>query len=81
MMNFKTEEGKIPQLKSLSEFNIQRKGTWEIENNRQPKPNGIACPKCNKELFDSCPDVLLTSLLPQKNVHCPSCGYVGYRIA
>lgn len=47
----------------------------------QGQKNGIACPNCNSELTDSSPDMTLTSHPPQKNVHCDSCGYKGYRIA
>jgi len=46
-----------------------------------PQPNGIACPNCSEELMDSNPMVTLTSHPAQKNVHCSSCDYVGYRIA
>ncbi len=48
---------------------------------RGPHPNGIACPECGKELWDTSPDLTLTSHPPQKNVHCPECRYAGYRIA
>ena len=45
----------------------------------KPRPNGIECPKCNGELWDSNPMMVLTSNPPQYNVHCPKCGYAGYR--
>lgn len=47
----------------------------------RPRPNGIACPNCAKELMDSNPACVLTSNPPQKNTHCPACGYRGYRFA
>lgn len=44
-----------------------------------PIPNGTPCPECGKELWDSEPRITLHSNPPQKSVHCPSCGYRGYR--
>jgi len=41
----------------------------------------INCPKCKEELWDSASMCTLTSNPPQKNVHCPKCGYRGYRLA
>jgi len=46
--------------------------------NQFPRLNGIECPKCKKELFDS-DNMTLTSNPPQKNIHCQSCDYRGYR--
>ena len=44
---------------------------------KYPKPNGIECPECKKELMDSdC--MVLYSYPAQKNVEC-ECGYKGYR--
>lgn len=47
----------------------------------QPRPNGIACPSCGDELWDTSPNTVLPSLPPKAAVHCPACGYKGYRIA
>jgi len=44
-----------------------------------PQPNGVKCPKCNEELMDTYPNMILTSDPPQKNVHCPKCDHKGYR--
>ena len=65
------------KLKSLEEHNesVQKR----MEDINQPMPNGIACPKCGHELYDSTPMVVLTSNPSQYNVHCPVCGYTGYR--
>ena len=57
------------------------------ENNRQayvasscdPRPNGVACPKCGAELYDSSPCFALTSHPLQYYVHCPSCKWHGTR--
>jgi len=70
------------ELKTLDKHNDER---WQehhtLEKLNQPHPNGIACPKCGKELWDSCPSKTLTSYPAQKNINCPNCGYVGYRLA
>jgi len=46
-----------------------------------PQPNGIACPECGEELMDS-DALLLTSIPPRRNIHCPgrNCVFVGYRV-
>lgn len=43
-----------------------------------PYPNGIACPQCGKELWDTDPTEVLASNPPKKRVHCPSCGFVSF---
>jgi len=69
-------------MKTLDEHNAER---WErhasSRNSNEPRLNGIECPKCGKELFDSSPMVTLTSDPPQKDIHCEGCGYRGYRLA
>lgn len=67
-------------MKSLDEFNAEQYEYHRKLNDDSPQPNGIACPKCGKELFDSNPHVQLDSNPPQMGVHC-ECGYRGYRIA
>jgi uncharacterized protein YbaR (Trm112 family) len=37
--------------------------------------SGVACPKCEYEMVDSIPNMVLTSDPPQKHVHCPNCNY------
>lgn len=44
----------------------------------KPRKNGIACPKCGKELWDSEPNVTYTSYPPQVKINC-ECGYTGFR--
>lgn len=69
------------KLKNLDEHNSERSFRhWHITSN-EPRLNGIACPKCGEELYDTNPMVTLTSNPPQKNVNCSKCDYVGYRIA
>lgn len=71
------------KLKSLEEHNGMRADVHYTLNSQTPIPNGIACPKCGKELFDTQPNVTLTSNPPQKNIGClnDKCDYTGYRIA
>lgn len=68
------------KLKSLDEHNST---SWakSAHNLHSPVPNGLACPKCKKELMDSNPMVTLTSWPAQKNIHCinEDCDYVGFR--
>ena len=45
----------------------------------KPKLNGIICPKCGSELYDSNPMMILTSFPPKKNTHCGKCDYKGRR--
>lgn len=66
-------------LKSLAEHNRQQHQLREQRS--RPHPNGIACPKCGAELWDSAPMIVLTSNPPQKSVHCRECGYRGTRLA
>ena len=63
---------------SLEEANAKRRVAAEPSYTR---PNGIACPECNLELVDTDNRYTLTSNPPQKNIHCPACGWAGYRIA
>lgn len=43
-----------------------------------PVHNGIECPDCKEELYDTNPNITLTTHPAQKSVHC-SCGYSGFR--
>ncbi len=47
--------------------------------NNEPILNGLKCPDCNHEMYDSNPMVILTSYPPKKDVKCFNCGYQGYR--
>jgi DNA-directed RNA polymerase subunit RPC12/RpoP len=68
-------------MKTLEEHNSDRWEAYARLNSNDPRPNGIKCPKCGSELWDSTPSIILCSNPPQKDTHCPSCGYRGYRIA
>jgi DNA-directed RNA polymerase subunit RPC12/RpoP len=67
-------------LLSLDEHNSNAWATQTRWFSNEPRPNGIACPKCGNELMDSNPMATLTSHPAKKNVHCPKCEYKGYRI-
>lgn len=68
-----------PKLTSLEAYNNEK---WVVHNKEHtyPKPNGIACPSCEKELSDA-DSMTLTSYPPQRNIICTSCGFSGYRMA
>ena len=53
-------------LKTLEENNAMAFSRTSVNFN-EPQLNGIACPKCGSELFDSHPNAILTSNPPQKN--------------
>jgi len=53
----------------------------EISGNNNPVLNGIACPDCEAELYDSNPMMTLTSFPPKKKIHCNNCNYSGFRNA
>ena len=67
-------------MKSLAEHEDERKRMYAKGLSNEPQLNGIACPRCGSELWDSNPMITLTSNPPKKNVHC-TCGYRGYRTA
>ena len=70
-------------MKTLEQFNKERRKQQQqayVKTNT-PQPNGIQCPKCGAELFDSNPSLMLASNPPQKNVHCDECDYTGLRVA
>ena len=68
------------KLKTLDQHNSTAVYSFDFN---KPEPNGIACPKCSEELYDSLPIMTLMSIPPKKNVVCmkENCGYIGYRIA
>lgn len=66
-------------MKKLNEYNAERFALFSEANSNNPCPNGIECSHCTHELMDSYPNRILTSNPPKKDVHCPNCGYKGYR--
>ena len=70
------QENKLKKLISLREHN-ERKFQAFVDP-CMPVKNGIECPECGDELYDTNPSVVLTSNPPQYSIHC-DCGYRGYR--
>jgi hypothetical protein len=50
-----------------------------LKESRVPTKNGIACPKCNKELSDANDGIVLYSDPLKINILCEYCDYTGYR--
>lgn len=65
-------------MKNLKDYNNEASDHF-ARTDGKPVKNGISCHTCGEELYDSRPNVVLTSMPPQKNVHCEKCGFVGYR--
>ena len=64
-------------LKTLEEFNHEMlKEYYPAEDKNK---NGIACPKCGEELYDT-DGVVLLLYPPQKKIHCAKCDYEGRRV-
>lgn len=68
-------------LEKLNDHNYRMTILWNNINNNTSIKNGIECPVCKEELFDSNPMQVLCSIPPQKNIHCEKCKYSGFRIA
>lgn len=66
-------------MKTLEQFNSEMREYYY--NQKYPHLNGIACPTCGAEMWDSDPMSTLTSNPPQKMIHREECGYSGYRVA
>lgn len=67
-------------LKTLEEHNKEREDLYK-KLCSYPKLNGIACPKCGKELMDS-DAMMLTSMPLRRNIHCSNsdCDFTGDRV-
>jgi hypothetical protein len=65
-------------MKTLYEHNKDAIETHNIDPN-QFRGNGILCPKCSSELYDSDPGQVLLSMPPQHRVKCSKCEYMGFR--
>lgn len=74
-----TEPEQTPALKSLDEHNKQALGIWGPTKLECKVKNGIACPNCGAELFDSNIFVKLSTYPPQYRTHCENCDYQGTR--
>lgn len=67
-------------MKTLAEHEAEARAIHErMRDADNPHANGIACPECGGELWDSNPTFVLDSCPPRKEIHCPACGYRGCR--
>lgn len=75
------EQSKQPEpvLESLDEHNKRALGIWGPTKLECKVKNGIACPNCGAELFDSNIFEIRSSHPPQYRTHCESCDYKGTR--
>lgn len=67
-------------LKTLTDHNRERYDAYVLMTSSFPMKNGIACPQCGDELWDSDPLSTLTVSPPQKRTHCGGCSYTGTRL-
>lgn len=68
-------------MKTLEQHDIDKREIHKIyESRNMVMKNNIECPKCGKELVDSCPSETLMSSPPKKNIHCLKCGFTGHRL-
>lgn len=63
---------------TLEEHNMMKQKVYVIPN--KSISNGISCPTCGHELYDSFKNESLLSYPPQKSIYCKCCGYTGSRI-
>lgn len=68
-------------MKSLADHEAERVEALHWDDN-EPVLNGLACPRCGEEMWDSQPmsSAARITKLPKKAIHC-TCGYRGYRVA
>lgn len=60
--------------KSLDEHNQN-----VVLKNSVQKANGIACPNCGKELFDTNSNMVLMTHPAKYAINCHKCDYIGHR--
>jgi len=68
---------KAMALKPLATFNAERAA---LIRRKPATHNGIECPVCQEQLFDTDLSVTLTTDPPQTRVHCNECNYTGTRL-
>lgn len=64
----------VQKLISLDDHNMLASEAYRVLG--MARPNGIACPSCGNELFDTSPSITLPTAPPSKHIHC-SCGFKG----
>lgn len=72
-------------LKTLEQHDEEKRALYKRyeDEMRNGRLNGIACPKCGAELYDTNPRITLPSNPAKKHIDCRAdgCDYRGYRIA
>lgn len=68
---------------SLKDWNKQVGESVHDPMCNEARHNGIKCPNgsCKGELLDLNPNMILTSMPPQKTIICKKCGWRGTRLA
>lgn len=67
-------------LKTLDEYNAERRKERDAAKLASGKPNGISCPKCRHEMHDTYFCFFVQDNPPRTWVHCPACGHKDYRL-
>ena len=71
----------MDKLISLDDHDKKALAKFQLLIDNGPCKNGIACPVCDEELYDTNPSITLVSFPPKKNIHCINCKYIGYRVS
>lgn len=61
-------------LESLESHNSKKIGAYSTQ-----KANGIACPNCGKELYDTNSNIMLATHPAKFSINCHNCDYIGTR--
>jgi uncharacterized protein with PIN domain len=75
------KEVNMKKLISLADYDDMVIDAYHVMMNKrvESRLNGIACPECGKELYDTTPHNIILDGHPNTNVNCSSCEYLGYR--
>jgi DNA-directed RNA polymerase subunit RPC12/RpoP len=68
----------MKKLISLAEHDNRLRELYRVKE--EGVLNGIACPECGEELYDSNPTQELESFPPQMEIACVHCNYTGTRL-
>ena len=67
---------------TLAQHEKQQAEMYErLEQGKRPHPNGIGCPNCDAELWDTAPEVMLPTNPPRRSIECRACYFKGTRLA
>jgi len=69
----------MTKLKNLEEFNAEKYAAHRATAATEARQNGIACPECGAELWDTYPPVVRVTEPLKTRIHCQECDYWGYR--